>query len=252
MKRFFAFLKIKQDIKRGNMHQNQVLLEKAKNMSLANNFVTDLTSLVVVIDDGSRNSNQNAFRSGGSGTGCTGMCTPIDDGLDISSLISPEENSAVISSCNITLYSDEFYQGESLTFSSSVPDLSVWDFEEKLVSVKVEGTCQWKIFTGEKNNNLFLPLYFFVQTNHTLESRRSSHRLRRIGRRKVLENSSSMLFLSRSCKKIQTVEFGEITYFSTLIPGFGNIDFSIDFIDYLSFSHSIVWIFEKKKLFQDI
>ena len=36
----------------------------------------------------------------------------------------------------------------SLTFSSSMPDLSVWDFEEKLASVKVEGTCQWKIFTG--------------------------------------------------------------------------------------------------------
>ena len=51
MKRFFAFLKIKQDIKSGRMHQNQVLLEKAKNMSLANNFVTDLTSLVVVIDN---------------------------------------------------------------------------------------------------------------------------------------------------------------------------------------------------------
>ena len=35
------------------------------------------------------------------------------------------------------------------TFSSSVPDLSVWEFEDKLVSLKVLGTCDWEIFTGE-------------------------------------------------------------------------------------------------------
>ena len=49
MKKFYAFLKIKQDIARGKLCQNATVLERAKNMSLANNFVTDLTSLVVVI-----------------------------------------------------------------------------------------------------------------------------------------------------------------------------------------------------------
>ena len=63
----------------------------------------------------------------------------------MSPFFSPEDTSAAASSpCNITLYSDEVHQGESLTFSPSV-----WDFEEKLVSVKVEGTCSWKIFTGD-------------------------------------------------------------------------------------------------------
>ena len=50
MKKFFTFVKVKQDIDRGLQRQNDVLLERAKNMSLANNFVTDLTSLVVVIE----------------------------------------------------------------------------------------------------------------------------------------------------------------------------------------------------------
>ena len=37
--------------------QNAAILERTKNKSLANNFVTDLTSLLVVIDDGTRNFN---------------------------------------------------------------------------------------------------------------------------------------------------------------------------------------------------
>ena len=125
------------------MVQNELVLERAKNMSLANNFVTDLTSLVVVIDDG--DSMQNTFRSGGLGDGkTTGMATPID----IIDTIFLEEKSAVSGPCNITLYSEEYHLGESLTFSVSVPDLSIWDFEEELTSVKVVGTCGWKIFTG--------------------------------------------------------------------------------------------------------
>ena len=173
MKKFFAHLKIKQDIKRGKLCQNALVLERAKKMSLAAKFATELTSLVVETDGGSFRSGVSA--DGGSSNGPAGMCSPT----------SPGENSGDSGPCNISLYSKESYRGDSLTFSSSMPDLSVWDFEEKLASVKVEGTCQWKIFTGEKNNNLFLPLYFFVQTNLTPVSRRSSHRLRLIGRRKV-------------------------------------------------------------------
>ena len=148
-------MKIKQDIKRGTMHQNDVLKERARDMALDYNFVTELTSLVVRIDDGARNSQKKIFRSGGSGDGSSqGMSTPIDTTFNVSSLIKPEENTTFCGPCNITLYSDDFYQGESLTFRASVPDLSVpdlsvWDFEEKLVSVKVEGTCDWEIFTGE-------------------------------------------------------------------------------------------------------
>ena len=125
------------------MYQNEALLERAMNLSLANNFVTDLTSLVVVIEP-ERRSQPPTNRYVGSGVG-----GPWTDSFDMSSFISPEDNSVANSPCNITLYSDEVHQGESLTFSDSVPDISFWDFEEALVSVKVEGTCSWKIFTGD-------------------------------------------------------------------------------------------------------
>ena len=49
MKKFYAFLKIKQDIARGKLCQNATVQERAKTMSLANGFATDLTSLVVDI-----------------------------------------------------------------------------------------------------------------------------------------------------------------------------------------------------------
>ena len=160
MKKFFAYLKIKQDIKRGKLCQNAMVLERAKRMSLANNFTNDLTSLVAEI-------NGTSFRSGMSGKFLDGesrsTVSPMGDpGAVMASTISPSpfngpagmctpispENSGDSGPCKIILYSKESYKGDSLTFSSSMPDLSVWDFEEKLASVKVEGTCQWKIFTG--------------------------------------------------------------------------------------------------------
>ena len=71
IKKFLAYVKIKQDIQNGRLYQSNVLKERAKNMALDYNFVTDLTSLVVRIDDGARNSQKNIFRSGGSeGPGC--------------------------------------------------------------------------------------------------------------------------------------------------------------------------------------
>jgi len=149
MKRFFAYVTIKQDIERGRKRLNDILLEKAKNMSLANNFVTDLTSLVVVIESDLRSDDSDTYTSSGSGDD-TGMATPID-GLDIASVISPENNTAAMGACSITLYSEEYWDGESVTFSEAVPDLSVWDWEEKLASVQVEGDCQWLIFTEKAN-----------------------------------------------------------------------------------------------------
>ena len=76
------------------------------------------------------------------------MCVPIDS-FNMSSLISPGENSPASGPCNITLYSEDLLLGESVTFHESVPDLSIWDFQEKLESVKVEGSCNWEVYTGE-------------------------------------------------------------------------------------------------------
>ena len=76
------------------------------------------------------------------------MCVPIEN-FNMSSLISPEENSPASGPCNITLYSEELWLGASVTFHESVPNLSIWDFEDKLESVKVEGSCKWEVYTGE-------------------------------------------------------------------------------------------------------
>ena len=46
-------------------------------------------------------------------------------------------------------YSDDQYFGDKIVFTENVPDISVWDFEEKLVNLRVEGDCSWEIFTGE-------------------------------------------------------------------------------------------------------
>ena len=48
MRKFYAHLKIKQDIKRGKLCQNALVLERAKKMSLANNFATELSSLRIL------------------------------------------------------------------------------------------------------------------------------------------------------------------------------------------------------------
>ena len=144
MKKFLAYEKIKQDIKNGQQRQREALLEKAKNMSLAHNFVTDLTSLVVVLDG---SPNQETYITGGSEE-AEGMAVPID-GFNVSSLISPEDNIAAIGPCNITLFSAEYGMDDSLTFSASVPDLSDWGWEERLESLEVKGHCAWKIFNGK-------------------------------------------------------------------------------------------------------
>ena len=149
LKKFLAYVKIKQDIETGLLYQNKEVLERARNMSLDYNFVTELTSLVVRIDDGARNSQKKIFKTGGSGNGTQGMSTPIETYLNLSSLIWPEKNTTYCGPCNITVYSRELYMGDGLTFCTSVPELSFWEFEEKLESVKVEGTCGWRIFTGE-------------------------------------------------------------------------------------------------------
>ena len=86
----------------------------------------------------------------------------------MSSLISPEKNPAASGPCNITLYSEELLLGESVTFSSSVPDLALWDFREKLESVKVEGACNWKIFTGKKSLSLYITISIYLSLSLSL------------------------------------------------------------------------------------
>ena len=50
----------------------------------------------------------------------------------------------------MTLYSDIYHTGDSVTFTDDVADLSPWNFAHRLVSLKVEGPCSWTLFDGEK------------------------------------------------------------------------------------------------------
>ena len=51
--------------------------------------------------------------------------------------------------CRITLYSGPQHTGDSLSLSSSVPDLGTWwDFPEVL-SLKISGDCSWTVYGGE-------------------------------------------------------------------------------------------------------
>ena len=204
MTRFFAHLKIKQDIQKATLSKSQPLWDRAKSLALANNFVTDLTSLVVVLPErrlstttkrklklnrkrklkrkrrkcknkhkckrkrnrklkrksksksnGKRKQWQYSFFTPGGGGDSPGSNVPVLQGE-----LAPVWK-VPASPCNISLYSEDWYSGESINLSQDTPDLAVWDFAENLVSLKVEGGCEWRIFTGQTLSlSLSLSIYF--------------------------------------------------------------------------------------------
>ena len=57
--------------------------------------------------------------------------------------------------CILTLFEGTHLRGKFVTLTESLRDLASKDFDNKLMSVKVEGSCKWDIFTepnfkGEK------------------------------------------------------------------------------------------------------
>ena len=180
MKRLYAFKNIQQLMASGSKAAHS----RAKELAMENNFVTDLTSLVIPNDreGGVKVANLGSTASqhqlrgsqpiaqttslvfspprSWSSRGRTSMMNSPTlsagvgrmrgrgggwRGVSNSTVTSPDDHQ----NCSITLYDKEYHSGQSLVVTRSIPDLSLHNFEDKLVSVKVEGNCRWKIFSGE-------------------------------------------------------------------------------------------------------
>jgi len=174
MKKLHAFLNIKQLIKKSG-EQNK---EKALKLSLENNFVTDLTSLVVVRPDDERTvaSLVDPFSSS-SETRFAGVVASslqfdaydysyasisddYDDSyeasLNIEELLNEKiipnngtNTSSPIFNCtgNLTLFSKTYLRGDEVTFVSEKEDLAEISFDNKAVSASVIGECCWIVFS---------------------------------------------------------------------------------------------------------
>ena len=56
---------------------------------------------------------------------------------------------ASVSGCKLVLFASTYYRGQTVEITGDVTDLSSLNFGDKLVSLKVEGSCRWEIFQGE-------------------------------------------------------------------------------------------------------
>ena len=171
IERYYAYLQIKQLIRLGKRINSQDHLERAKKMSLANNFVTPLTSLVVVVDNTDTPTTpynpfsqpsylQPSIHSMPSHK-FSRLTYANFHNIDSGQTNSPVRKSEIIEidettdvedpdTCKITLYSEPLYTGESVTLKNDATDLSKYNFDEMLVSVRVEGPCSWRIYQGEE------------------------------------------------------------------------------------------------------
>merc|ERR1712165_481727 len=184
-----AYLNIKQLLKRqdevSENEDEESPKEKALRLSLSNNFVTELTSLVVVrpdedpkiasIDNAEvQNSYQPTYAHGGvvalsyapTGLRSSGASTSYnyvssynfaydasyasyDYDYDLGSApdlqISTTTTPAGPCSGSLTLFSKTYNRGENVTVTEDTPDLD--EFNNRLVSALVEGDCCWAVYT---------------------------------------------------------------------------------------------------------
>ena len=54
-----------------------------------------------------------------------------------------------VSGCKLVLYASTYYRGQAVEIMEDITDLSSLNFADKLVSLKVEGSCRWEIFQGK-------------------------------------------------------------------------------------------------------
>jgi len=190
MKKLYAFVNIKQLLMMNDKNALTATGEKAHDkalrLSLENNFVTELTSLVVV-DEGN---NIRVLETGGKlGSGLdnhnlngkriqhnipttqlntttrylrpritspryprltttryqpTTTQATVLDSLPMNGFIPSTSRSC---SGSMTLFSKTYYRGKQLNITKNIPDLADNQFSDQLVSVKVEGSCCWKVFS---------------------------------------------------------------------------------------------------------
>jgi len=180
LKNLYAFLNIQQLLKKDDDQSK----EKALKMSLDNHFVTDLTSLVVIKDndtfEGILRQPTQGFNSltslrsvvpyssyGPPGSASfiapmmVGFNAPALPMLDMNGITprtttststSSRSTSTTPGSCKLTLFSKTYHRGDESEILQSLPNL--FDFNDRSVSAKLEGTCCWAVhagvnFTGE-------------------------------------------------------------------------------------------------------
>ena len=73
--------------------------------------------------------------------------------------------------CKLVLYASTYHRGQTVKITGDVTDLDSLNFSDKLASLKVEGSCRWKIFQGESritsNKNLTRPTVLHCQAPYT-------------------------------------------------------------------------------------
>ena len=172
MQKLHAFINIKQLVKNSDPDSK----ERALKLALQNNFVTDLTSLVVVRPDEAPTVSslenvdqaevQDRFSShfivGGGNAGVQNIQAVVADYDDYEYevyTLEEESNSTSIPQSpltttiapectgNLTLFSKTYLRGVNLTVTDKALDFSDLSFDNLSVSASVSGNCCWTIFT---------------------------------------------------------------------------------------------------------
>ena len=186
MKRFYGYRQVKETIVtydryRNDNRRHQRLKEQIISISVANNFVNQFTSLFVKLPQTPPAVTLPTSRSSGStqkptlpGTLGSGFAlnTKTDQSkgttnaptqklflMDVADVVSKEDPNR----CEIILYSDYMLVGDSRAFTESVPDLTPWNFNDRLESLEVRGNCSWKIFEGEIQLSVDTSLNYFLR-----------------------------------------------------------------------------------------
>ena len=194
MKRLYAFKTIKQilGLIDKNAGYSDVEKRRALHLALENNFVTSLTSLVVLGQEGprvvsTREHSYNTKRNWGPSFSSGPTSLPDDDGVGATSIsfsfpglgrqgggarggvikrvagigrtttrvttTTTISPAPSVSGCKLLLYARTYLRGQTVEITGHVTDLASLNFGDKLVSLKVEGGCRWEIFQGESQTS---------------------------------------------------------------------------------------------------
>ena len=66
------------------------------------------------------------------------------------------------------MYKRTYFRGEAVEVTEDVDDLDNLNFSDKLVSLKVQGDCNWIIFSGKWNHHNFKIYFNIINFRHQL------------------------------------------------------------------------------------
>merc|ERR1712038_678631 len=151
LQKLFAFQHIKQVLEKADIAETEEekteLKERATELSLENNLVTDVTSLVVVKPDQEpkvtqlNNLRQTDYPDYGHNYASTTTTTMISTTTLRPSLSSQAPVGDCYGDGELTLYSKTYHRGDQLELTSSQPDLADQQFDQTAVSALVTGSC---------------------------------------------------------------------------------------------------------------